>query len=83
LSVQKIDKLGRPNAGWSYVREAGKHIRKQFDCRRMVSFSQEDADFLGFMARRDGVPVSEVIRMFVAWGIETEMREEESLAKVA
>jgi hypothetical protein len=70
----KRDKLGRPNAGFFYA-TTGKV--KEDLVRQEMLLPREDRDALQAIAEHQGVTKYELMRQFIAWGIETEKREQQ------
>lgn len=68
----KLDSLGRRNNGWSYVNKNKKNIVRQFDRRFGCSISNEDYNVVLKNAKRRGVSLSEMIRIYIEWGLEND-----------
>jgi hypothetical protein len=66
------DRLGRPNSGW----KAWNERRPPSPYTRFeMRLEATDDETLSKLSRRFGQSKSELIRTFVQWGIETELRE--------
>lgn len=66
----KLDTLGRRNKGWSINRMGRGGRPKEFDTRQSIAISSEDWALVKARAKLDGVSASEVVRLFIVWGLE-------------
>lgn len=76
----KLDKLGRRNIGFSWIRARKMHLNQgkvgEFDRHLALRISNDDYAELKRRAAGEGTSVSELARTFIVWGIETEKQEQ-------
>jgi hypothetical protein len=64
--VPVIDRLGRPNYGWSHIKPMG----KVYERRLMVSITEED--YQALRKRAGKRTLAEQVRTYIQWGLEAD-----------
>ena len=66
----KLDTLGRRNKGWTINRMGRGGRPKEFDTRQSIAISSEDWQLVKARAVKEGISASELVRLFIVWGLE-------------
>lgn len=76
----KVDRLGRKNSGFAYI-NANRHkfekkrvekITREFDRYQTFMLTDEMADELKAKAKGKKIPIAELIRTYIEWGLEND-----------
>lgn len=68
----KLDTLGRRNKGWTINRMGRGGRPREFDTRQSIAISNEDWALVKTRAAKEGVSASELVRLFITWGLEND-----------
>lgn len=76
--MNKLDKLGRPTIGFSYINRNGlnasltRKVPAEFDDQLHILWTKDQRKRVNKIAKRKNITAAELIRTYIEWGLEND-----------